>query len=281
MQNARPLRGRNAIEAVAFVLQYVRAFDQEELGFIAALKASFESEGWMVTAMQGMTVQVGAPGFVQQPTANGYQFVKLDDENKPVWMVRAFNNSIVVNCFDYNRWTDVWARASDYLSKVATAVASDSLRVNIAVLQITDKFVSDPIPEPYEFGDVFRAESPYLPANVATCGPVWYTNSGWAISISDAGGNGANEPSMAQATLGNSLNLASTASSNTLVASVDHVGQITFNKNNLPAGLFSGDSDRDSLFLSSTFCDLLKPNNKTIVRSLLSDAQLAAIGLTE
>jgi hypothetical protein len=281
MHSARPMRGRNAIEAVAFVLQYVRAFDLEESEKIAALKDSFVSEGWQVLPMQGMTVQVGAPGFMQQPTANGYQFQRPKADGTPAWMIRAFNNTIVVNCFDYSRWTDVWAQASRYLSTVAAAIASESLRINIAALQITDKFISDPVPDSYSLGDVFRAESPYLPANVASYGPIWYVNSGWAVNLTGSGSNGSSEPSMDGAVLGNAITLSSSALNKTLVATIDHIAQITFHKNKLPANLFSGNAERDDIFLTSSFCDVLKPNNKTIVRSLLSDAQLTAIGLTE
>lgn len=280
MLNARPLRGRNAIEAVAFVLQYVRAFDQEELEKIAALKDSFTGESWKAVPMQGVTLQVGAPAFVPQPTANGSTFQKVGDDGKFVWMVRAFNNMIVVNCFDYDRWTDVWNQASHYLKLVANAIASDSLRVNLAVLQITDRFTYGADPEPYDIRDVFRVDSPYLPANVGSSGAIWYANHGWAVNIADAGANGNGEPAFEGATLGNAITVSSNRINNVLTSTIDHVGQIAFDKNHLPMNLFAGDEARDDAFLSSVFCDLLKPNNKTIVRSLLNDAQLNAIGLT-
>jgi uncharacterized protein (TIGR04255 family) len=272
MPNARPLRGLNSIEAVAFVLQFNRALDQEELDSIIELQQKFGDEFSKFDSMQGVTLQVGTPAFMQQASRNGVQFQRLDESGKLLWMVRAVNNAVVVNCFEYTRWRDVWPAAQKYLTTIANAVVSDSLRVNVALLQITDKFVYDQLPEPYDVRDVFRVESSYLPANVASSGLPWFMHQGWAVGINDG-------MTFEGATLGNSLTVATSLLNDVLTSVIDHAGQIVFDKNHLPSGIFEDDEGADNRFMTSVFCDLLKPNNKTIVRSLLNDEQLNIIGL--
>lgn len=279
MATAKPLRNNNAIEAMAFVVQLNRPIQADEAAKLFSLKGEIEKILPRFEMMQGHTMMVGGPSLLQQSTPNGISAQSFKGDGTPMWMLRAFTNVVIVNCFEYDTWANVWDRAKGLLTQSLRAIASASLNISGVGLQVVDRFVYDSDPTPYALADVFQADSVYLPPNVARAGAHWQVSQNWPLSLVADGKTPESDAFFDGAGVANTLTLRSGRINDNFSVSVDHLVQITLE------GMFPDvfhspeDEDRSAAFLDEAFSNVLRISNKSVIRELLCDEQLKAIGM--
>ncbi|MBR8366921.1 TIGR04255 family protein [Burkholderia sp. AU19243] len=280
MAIAKPIRQHNAIEAMAFVLTFSRAFDAAEVTRLATLRETLRSDLPRFETTQGIAFHIGMPNITQQATPSGVLLQRFKEDGTPAWVVRATDQNVVVNCLDYDSWQKVWPQAKRFMTEVVRQIASETNPLSQITLQVIDKFIYETDPEPYLIGDVFNPDSQFLPANTLAVGPLWHVYQGWFVLTMNDGEGPAAEAQFANRQLLNVLNLSSANIDGRLTASIDHLAQVTF-KDNLPKALSSASDEENEEFLQVAFKGLLQPNNKVLMRNVLSREQLIAIGLED
>lgn len=221
---AKPYAGHNAIEAVAFVLQFAREFSEKEVEFLLSLEDKHKNDLPSFLKLTGLTVNVAeAPSnkhamMNQSQKLSGVLLQHFQDNGKPDWALRISGNHIIVNCWVYSRWHDVWPRAKELLLSAAHVIQSDDNGVALAALQIVDKFEYENIPDTYTLSDVFNPESPYLTKQACNSGPFWHVYQGWFEKDFINGLDGVRRL--------NALNLSSADFNGKLVSTIDYTGRI-------------------------------------------------------
>lgn len=275
---ARPLAGSNAIEAVAFVLTFAREFTQAEIEFLLSLQEKHKAELPSFLKIQGLTVNL-ADSTEKKPTVmhqtqkfTGVLLQHFQETGKPDWALRVSNNIIVVNCWLYTRWDEVWPKAKKLLLSASQVVDSDSNGITSMTMQTVDKFEYDGIPSSYSITDVFNAESPFLTKKAIGAGTQWHVHQGWFENLAEQGDQGLRRL--------NVINLASALHNEKLVSTIDHVGKIDFLNGVLPAREISSPSDLppNDLIIDQIFNELHEGNVNVLLQTLSSE-MLNSIGL--
>ena len=277
---SRPFAEHNAIEAVAFVVVFARDFTPREAEFLLSLEASLKDELPAVLRVNDMVINIvdgpnASPMSSQGQQLTGILLQHFREDGRPDWALRATGNRVIVNCWKYTRWNEVWPKARRFLLAALNLVAADSNGIAQTGLQVVDKFIYDklPGPEDYTIGEIFRDECPYLTQQARAAGQLWHVNQGWfgESTVKDIYGG---------RTL-HVLNLASGAIGQTqLVTTIDHLAQTDFAGNVLPVSAMTSParSDRSGALVDDLFTWKHKVN-RTVLLASLTDAKRQAIGL--
>ena len=183
MSKTIPIRGKNAISEIAFVVLFEKELDDKTLLKLTALEDELSSDlpEFEVTTIVKMLVGPQSP---QMPVSKPGGVVcskKADaDPSRLEWSVRVEANNIIVACSEYTNWKDVWEKSKGFLF---SALDKFDLKENPAielVFQCTDKFTFDEDISKYQIGEVFDLESDYLTRKVtAKNRDAWHIHQGW------------------------------------------------------------------------------------------------------
>ncbi|WP_175627086.1 MULTISPECIES: TIGR04255 family protein [Oxalobacteraceae] len=273
--SARPVGDANSIEAAAFVLGFRREFNAGEIQKFQSLKETFKDDLPSFEMMSGFSIGVQAgdvPPAISM-AVNGILLQNFLPNGKPSWALRVFQNNIVVSCFAYDHWADVWAKAKDILRRTVQVIYNSDNPISMLSLQMVDKFVYDSEPEKYDINDIFNSESTYLTKHVVEAGALWHVNQGWFADIK-----------MFDSDLKH-LNVLNVMSSKippngTLEGIVDHLSQIVFDEKSL-----NSLNTQDNVFADPVLTrieevfSVFHEGNKTVLQGVLSKQKLEKIGL--
>lgn len=275
---AQPYAGHNALEAVAFVLQFAREFSEQEVEFLLSLEEKHKRDLPSFLKLTGLIVNVAESSSSKSAMMNqsqkltGVLLQHFQENGKPDWALRVSGNHIIVNCWAYSRWNDIWPIAKNLLLSAAHVVQSDTNGVVFAALQMVDKFEYDRIPETYEVSDVFNIDSLYLTQQVCKSGPFWHVNQGWFEKDII--------PGMVGGRRLNVLNLSSADFNGKLVSTIDYTGRIDREGYMAPVAELEQVADQQSALslLDIVFSDLHESNAQILCKTL-SKQKLDQIGL--
>jgi uncharacterized protein (TIGR04255 family) len=130
------------------------------------------SEGSGVVSLSG-----GSPG--------GVSFEAMKRDGSLEWRLQALGNSLTVNCLDYSRWPEVWARAKSYLQAVSQMICESGVAFRQCLLQYVDIFEWRGPVENYHATSLLKADSRYLPESIWAYGPLWHLHQGWFSLLAD------------------------------------------------------------------------------------------------
>jgi uncharacterized protein (TIGR04255 family) len=142
LATSKPLRGKNAIESVAFAIVCKETFTAVAL---AAVQKVFEGFAGELPGLEPIHAKVfnvnQATGVNVDPAqyAIGVSRFHSHSDGTHSWRVNVQANVIVVTCFDYSEWEEVWPRAKKYLTAICEIVEAPNEIIEIG-FQVIDKF---------------------------------------------------------------------------------------------------------------------------------------------
>ena len=274
---ATPVGEGNAIDSIAFVLQFLRPFGDTEVNALLSLEVALAGDFPRFDTTKSVSMTLPAAGEQAQPSEVRVSGVKLQRflaTGKPEWMLQVHDNQIVASCLRYTKWKEVWPRSLSWISKAVHTVSCDDNPITAVAMQVIDRF-EQPMPsaQGYDIEDVFWKDSPYLTKKAANAGAQWHVFQGWFDSFALAADQSCR--------ILNVINLSCSQQGSKLHSVIDHTLQIQLGASPLPtvpASIF-GSNDRDGEGLIERAFEKLHDLNKTILRNTLSKRQLKAIEL--
>lgn len=177
----KPATEKHAIIEAVFGLLYARQFTAKEIEATVAAHEKQWPELPRLNRTQILQVQMGVgpvPDQAVPPLVAGVSFDRVQPDGKPGWRLLFDETRTIVNCLDYDSWSNVWPRAWDYLEKASDALQSRNNPLVGAFLQYVDVFEWRGDPKDYSVDKLLSRESPYVPASVFQSGPLWHLHQG-------------------------------------------------------------------------------------------------------
>ncbi|MDO6422883.1 hypothetical protein [Saccharophagus degradans] len=183
MTNTKPVRTDNAIDEIAFVLQFKSFFSGDQfvkdlIDLHIELKEGLPkydiTNGVMfqVGAQQGQNIQpdkqIGIVCFKRSET----------DPNRHEWALRVEANRIAVTCSEYKSWNEVSTKAKSYLRAALGKVNLKDNPIVEVVYQCVDKFTCEH--QNITFDELFDGGSELLTTHITREMPeAWHIHQGW------------------------------------------------------------------------------------------------------
>lgn len=272
---SRPLSEQNSIEAVAFVVTLERVLLEREVESILTLEGILKDDLPRVAKVSDVHVNLSeddGPQSVsmQQQKVAGIMLQKVREDGRPSWALRVAGTNIIVNCWEYTRWAEVWPIAKRYLLAALKLIEVDGVAVTNVITQNVDKFLYEKNSEKeYCLSELFRDDCPFLTKKSRNCGSLWHVHQGWFEQTNDEQG----------ARLLNVVNIANgVAGPSELVTTIDHQAQTQFTDGPISISDLVREADAQESLLSNIFESHHKLN-RDVLMEMLQDEKLAAIGL--
>lgn len=276
---SKPLREKNAIESAAFAIVCRETFSAVAL---AAAQRAFEAFGDELPGLEPIHAKVfnfnQATGVNADPTqyAIGVSRFHSHPDGTHSWRVNIQANAIVVTCFDYSEWEEVWPRARKYLATVCGVMEAPNEIIEIG-FQVIDKFVYETKVDEgaYSIHEVFKENCQYLTAKASASGLLWHVYQGWFQAAQGF--------SSAIAKTLHQLNLSSTEEAlvdkQRLATIVDHRASIRFMPNSMSLQALIREEDGNPISALDMAFNQLRDQNKEIITELLTAEKLESIGI--
>lgn len=267
---AKPINQTNAIEAVGFMLSFARKLTQNEIDRLLGLESVFKDELPVFSKLAGFGVTIENNQVTQRTSQfSGVMLQKLaSTPGKFSWIVQINEDTLHVTCGEYDRWVTVLPKALKYINKICAFLDLDTLQMASVGCQFIDKFVYENVPQFYVLNDVFMPDSGFLPSSVKDAGDLWHVYQGWFGVLN----------TVVDARPLNQLNLTSSVIDGKLAAIIEHNTQISFGKSVTVKTFIEQNASSISL-LENLLTDIHN-TNKQILKKLLAESKLQAIGLT-
>ena len=178
MSKTTPIRSENAIDEIAFVLQF-KTFSSSE-GFLESL---IELHSALKETLPDYNIVNGAtldPQGESMRYQTGVIFFKRSEEDasRHEWALRVDADQIIVTCSEYTNWGEVSEKAISYLSAATAKFNLAENPIIEIIYQCIDKFTCPN--EIIALKDIFRNESEYLTPYIIENAPeVWHIHQGW------------------------------------------------------------------------------------------------------
>lgn len=189
MSNTTPIRGKNAIDQIAFVIVFKKPLVDRDLLELLGLRDDLSQElpDFKKIDVVQMAMDPSNPRLpVSKLGGMSYGKKSIKNESRFEWSLRIENNNIIVACSEYTKWLDVWVKAKEYLNLALEKCDVSGNPVVELVFQCMDKFINSEHPDNYTIEDVFDINSDYLTKHVALHSPkAWHINQGWFQELLD------------------------------------------------------------------------------------------------
>lgn len=254
-----PINSLNAIEASAIALLFDRQFTPEEDVQLQRLEAELKEDFPSFSRNTLVQARIEKDKLIEHSSQQmGVTLQHFNADGKPTRVLQIQDNQLVISCFAYDRWEQVWGRAQKYLKAATACLNLAELGVTGLGLQYVDKF-TQPIASDYNISDVFNKDSKYLTANSALVGKFWHVHQGWFVPVEET------------RRILNVLNVGTQELGGNLFTIIDHTSTLQL-RNPVPADQFLGNG-------FSEIVNQLHIDNKEIIKALLNAKQLSAIGM--
>ena len=128
MTQANPVGAGNAIDSVAFVLQFSRHFNEQEVNALLSLQTALLTDFPRFDTTKSVSMRLPALGEAPQHSEvriSGVTLQRFQPSGKPEWTLQVNENQIVASCFRYARWNAVWQQSRRWLASTVERVATD------------------------------------------------------------------------------------------------------------------------------------------------------------
>lgn len=179
--STRPIRESNAIDQIAFVILFEKAFDDQAIIKLIGLKQKLEPLLPACELVTRMEVKVEGinPGLPTSKIGGVVYSKKTADDARLEWSLRANANELVVTCSEYTNWSDVSTKAQELLFFAIDEFDLEENPITEIVYQCVDKFQRDEAPDDYSIGEVFDEQSRYLNTHARENPYSWHIHQGW------------------------------------------------------------------------------------------------------
>lgn len=173
--------GEHAIVEVVFGFQLSRPWSHAEIDNLAR-----NHDRWIADLprlarheIQQIMIGEGVQQSVTLPGGPGLSFERIKPDGQIAWRLRCDGNSIFVNCLEYTRWQEIWAKASEFIRLILETAGAEKIAVAGALLQYIDVFDWNDDPKDYDIFKLINAGSDYIPKAAAGYGMIWHLHQGW------------------------------------------------------------------------------------------------------
>lgn len=272
MQLFKTKKAENAVDEVVFALVFLHEFDDSTIQSFteklpSELKESFPHSN--KTNRISLNVDLSSLSTTES-TVGGIALRNSESVDTSTWQIRAESNNIIIACRDYTRWDEIWNKAYDTFVKVLKLIKPLDNPLSEIVFQCSDIFFEEDLAQ-YSIENVFTKQSKYLSSHVLDAGYLWHIHQGWYEKLE--GNNLLNVLNISSQT----IELGKVQASNIM-----HLLKLQLNPQmNGFDGFYLDSQDielRKSTFLFNVI-DEMHNKNKDVLRSLLNDTALIAIGL--
>ena len=183
MSKIRPIREKNAIDKIAFVILFEKELDNKTLAKLMALEDELSADLPYFEVPNSVQIFVD-PQSMRMPVSkpSGVLCAKKseDDPDRLEWSVRAEVNQIVVTCSEYTSWKEIKEKVLFFLSTVLKKYRLKENPIIEIVYECVDKFISDGDLNLYRVDEVFNVGADYLTQHVVENNPnAWHIHQGW------------------------------------------------------------------------------------------------------
>lgn len=262
---SRPISGNHSIEVANFVCVFGNAFPATSVQSLMTLQEIFKEEYPVFSTNTAWNFHIEgkdkAPVSTHQIAGVSLQNFN-ENTKKPAWVIKTEPQSIVISCFDYDRWEVVSKKALDNLITVINVVDDGRNPVTQVVLHVVDRFIGGPS-ESYKINQVFNTKSKFLSKQSIEAGPLWHVHQGWFEVLSDDSGK-----------ILHNLNLSTNDTPQGMITTIDHIVRYIYPNPVAASDVKNVDSAKDIF-------DRLHLLNKEILVDLLNKKQCRKIKLCQ
>lgn len=186
MQIIKPYAKLNAVKVVAFAINFLSGFSQQEIdSLIKELeKVQYLNDNFNnLQKSQEVSVTIHADGTQEHAQSVGGIVYKQTDESNPSfgWSLTINKNFILVTCNAYTRWDEIILRVMEFISNVF-----DALSIKKEIAQITLEYLDE-----FEILDVsanwkktlFKEDCKYILPHIIDLNDYWHINHGYFIKL--------------------------------------------------------------------------------------------------
>ena len=178
--------GKHAIVEVVFGLRLSRPWHEAEIK-----KLDQKHDRWKDDLprraqheIQQIIVGEGMPQAITLPGAPGISFERIKPNGDLAWRLQCQGDSLTVNCLEYTRWQDAWAKVSGYMRRVFEIVKARDVSIKGALLQYIDVFDWTADPKEYDVFQLLDVNSEYVPKVAGSYDMTWHLYQGCFIPVS-------------------------------------------------------------------------------------------------
>ncbi|MFM0270898.1 TIGR04255 family protein [Paraburkholderia aspalathi] len=172
--NLKPYSDKHAIKNVVFALEFSQPVQSDFLRSIREGKVSEQLEKELPRVIEqkslvfnfanfGTNLNVPVGG-TPQPLG-GISYDRLRPNGEAEWAVTINQMMILVTCGQYSRWAGIWPQLKSFLLALLPDVLTVT-SIGVVGLQYLDEFSSIVRKEDFTLGDLFVANSEFLPSNL-------------------------------------------------------------------------------------------------------------------
>lgn len=183
MSKTTPVREKNAIDQIAFVILFEKELDNKTLAKLMSLEDELSSDlphfevpntVQLFVDPQNMRMPLSKPGGVICSKKSAV------DPNRLEWSVNAEVNNIVVTCSEYTNWKEIKKKALNFLFTTSKKFNLKDNPIIEIVYECVDKFIFDGSQNEYRVDEVFNLHAAYLTPHVVNSNPyAWHVHQGW------------------------------------------------------------------------------------------------------
>lgn len=212
----KPVKGKHAIEVAVFTATLQNRLSKHSVDALMTLKESLKEEYPVFHPVNRIEVRIEKNLAEKEIlTICGVSLQQQDEHGRPLWALRASDDSISVSCFDYERWDQISERALSDLLFVISVIADDQNPITTIGLQYVDRFVGQT--DNYDLKQVFNTKSRFFSKQTAQSGLLWHLYQGWFDEMEGY-----------EAKQLNVLNLSTNDTQLGLITTIDHISRVHF-----------------------------------------------------
>ena len=159
MSNTAPVRGKNAIDEIAFVMSFDKDLDDNNLENLEDMRDDLSDDLPDFKILSVIQVPLD-PQNISSPVSkrSGILFSKKSevDQNRFEWSLRAERKRVVVACSEYTKWKEIKEKAVDLLSAASKKCSLEDNPIIEIVYQCVDKFIFEGELNEYRVSEVFN-----------------------------------------------------------------------------------------------------------------------------
>lgn len=179
MSNISPCHEKNAIQSVAFALEFIQEIAVDTLQQAMELHEKDEAlrmDLVRVGKQEALNIQINNGVQVAHSELGGVSFESLSDTGNPLWTVQLHKKGIAVICRDYSRWEYVFPQAQAYFSKFLFLVSE--MDIGTVALEYVDEFLIDDIKLEWK-SELFNDKTKYIVNNIFETDDFWHSHHGF------------------------------------------------------------------------------------------------------
>ena len=180
-----PRSGEHAIIEAVFGLKLSRALNSGEIETLARNHDKWKDELPRLARheVQQIVLGEGVPQAITVPGGPGVSFERIKPNGDIAWRLRYEGNALLINCLEYNGWTDVWATALRYMREVVELIGPEKLSVAGSFLQYIDAFDWMGDEAAYDIFQLLNPEGQLVPPTINQHGSAWHLHQGWFVPL--------------------------------------------------------------------------------------------------